>query len=55
MQETPDRIMYDYSYANLLLYSAATPQYDDEDNDWDTSKDANIPSNYKQIDGEIYI
>lgn len=43
-----EHILYDMSYRNLLLYSAATPQYDDEKaKDWDESKDANNPDNFK--------
>lgn len=35
------------SYENLLLYSAATPMYDDEKDEWDKSLDANDPNNFK--------
>jgi hypothetical protein len=34
------------SYRNLLLYSSATPQYDDEKSTWDSSLDANNPDNF---------
>ena len=37
------------SYENLLLYSAATPGYDDvkeEEDTWDESLDANNPDNF---------
>lgn len=39
------------SYRNLLLYSAATPQYDDEKDTWDKKLDANNPDNFT-ADGE---
>lgn len=39
------------SYRNLLLYSAATPQYDDEKDTWDKKLDANNPDNFT-TDGE---
>ena len=42
-------MLYNVSYRNLLLYSAATPQFDDEKSPkWDASKDANNPDNFKQ-------
>ncbi len=41
-------MLYNVSYRNLLLYSAATPQFDDEKSPkWDASKDANNPDNFK--------
>lgn len=44
-----EHVLYNVSYRNLLLYSAATPQFDDEKSPkWDTSKDANNPDNFKQ-------
>ena len=46
-----DHNLYDYSYANLTLYSAATPQFDDEQQEeWDASKDANNPDNFNDED-----
>lgn len=48
-----DTVLYDMSYRNLLLYSAATPQYDDEKQpEWDASKDANNPDNFKAKGGD---
>lgn len=41
-----EHVLYDMSYRNLLLYSAATPQYDDEKSTWDSSLDANNPDNF---------
>lgn len=49
MNATPDYVLYEVSYENLLLYSAATPGYDDvkeEKNVWDDSLDANNPNNF---------
>ena len=40
------------SYENLLLYTAATPQYDDEKDEWDDSIDANNPDNFKNTNEE---
>lgn len=45
-----EHVLYDMSYRNLLLYSAATPQFDDEkgkDKEWDPKLDANNPDNFK--------
>ena len=50
-----EHVLYDMSYANLLLYSAATPQYDDEKDDWDDSIDANNPSNFNNQNTEEYV
>jgi hypothetical protein len=41
---SPEHVIYDMSYENLLLYSAATPLYDDEKDNWDDSIDANNPT-----------
>lgn len=50
LNTTPDYILYDISYQNLILFSAAAPSYDDvndkEDEDWDDSIDANNPDNF---------
>lgn len=45
-----EHVLYDMSYRNLLLYSAATPQFDDEkgkDKEWNHKLDANNPDNFK--------
>lgn len=45
-----EHVLYDMSYRNLLLYSAATPQFDDEkgkDKEWNPKLDANNPDNFK--------
>lgn len=53
-----DSILYDYSWANLLLYSASLPQYDDEkeENEFDEKLDACNPANFgKWSDEDEYI
>lgn len=43
-----EHVLYDMSYRNLLLYSAATPQFDDEkEKEWNPKLDANNPDNFK--------
>jgi hypothetical protein len=54
---TPDYAMHQMSYANVILFSRATPTYDDvkESNDkkkFDESLDANNPANINIIGGE---
>lgn len=55
----PEAVLYDYSFANLMLYSAALPHYDDEDDgeqkqDFNTHLDANDPNNFTNLtDGFI--
>lgn len=44
----PSEVLYDVSYENLLLYSKATPCYDDVKDDWDDSIDANDPGNFNK-------
>lgn len=43
---TPQHVLFDMSYKNLLLYSAAIPQFDDEKDTWDPKLDANNPDNF---------
>lgn len=44
---TPYQVLYDYSYSNLVLLTAAIPAYDDiEDKEWDSRLDANNPNNF---------
>lgn len=46
---TPEHVLFEMSYKNLLLYGAAIPQYDDEEEKkWDPKLDANNPDNFKQ-------
>lgn len=43
------------SYVNLMLYSAATPQFDDEKDTWDDKFDANNPDNFSNTEEEIFV
>lgn len=43
---TLNEVLYDMSYANLSLYSASLPHYDDEE--WDESIDACSDENIKR-------
>lgn len=43
---TPEHVLFEMSYKNLLLYAAAIPQYDDEKDTWDPKLDANNPDNF---------
>ena len=38
-----------------MLYSAATPQYDDEKDTWDDAFDANNPDNFSNSEEEIFV
>jgi hypothetical protein len=40
------------SYENILMYTAATPSYNDEKDEWDDSIDANNPDNFKNNNDE---
>ena len=51
---TVDEVLYDMSYRNLIMYSAATPQFDDVVNEWDESLDANDPNNCDGAD-ELFV
>ena len=48
LNTTPEHILYDMGYQNLLMYSMATPHYDDVKDDWDDSIDANNPDNFNK-------
>lgn len=48
LNTTPEHVLYEMSYQNLLMYSAATPHYDDVKDDWDDSIDANNPDNFNK-------
>ncbi len=52
LNTTPEHILYEMSYENLLMYNAATPHYNDEKDDWDASIDANNPNNFKNSNEE---
>lgn len=46
---TPEYILHEISYANLLLYGKATPDYsikpDKKEREWDESLNADNPAN----------
>lgn len=56
---TPDYILYEMSYTNVALYSSIIPSYDEKkkkkDQDFDSSKDANNPDNFKTEQNEIIV
>lgn len=44
------------SYLNCVMYTSATPMYDDEEDNWDDRLDANNPDNFKDnSDEEEYV
>lgn len=53
LKTTPEQVLFDISYKNLLLYSAATPQFDDEKDTWDKTKDANNPDNFGNANNDF--
>lgn len=58
MNLTPDYVLYEMSYENLIMYSRAAPHFDDEDSkevEWDESKDANNPDNFTNNDEEVFV
>lgn len=55
LNTTPEYVLYEISYANLVLYTKATPYYDDEKDDWDDSIDANNPDNFSNNNEEVFI
>ena len=56
---SPHEVLYDISYANILLYMKATPCWNDKKDDWDASIDACDPKNFKNKqtnnNEEIYV
>ena len=52
---TVEHVLYEMSYLNCIMYSCATPLYDDEEDTWDASKDANNPDNFDDSDEEITV
>lgn len=55
---TPEYILYEMSYANVALYSSIIPSYDKKkkgDDNFDSSKDANNPDNFKDDSDEIVV
>lgn len=50
---TPDYILNELSYENLIMYSYSLPSYDvGETEEWDESIDANNPDNFNDTDEE---
>lgn len=53
---SPDYVLYEMTYENLIMYGYATPTYDEEDEKgikFDESKDANNPDNFKHLKAGI--
>jgi len=52
---SPDYVLNEMSYENLIMYGNATPTYDSErtEEKWDDSLDANNPANFSQETEEI--
>lgn len=50
-----DAVLYDISFANLALYSAAMPRFDDEKDEWDDKLDACNPDNFKDLKEEFFV
>ena len=48
-------MLYDISHENLVMYTKATPYYDDEKDDWDDSIDANNPDNFSNNPKETFV
>ena len=55
MGVSPDYILNDISYQNLIMYGCAAPHYDDVENEWDESLDANDPTNFSSNDEEVFV
>lgn len=55
LNTTPDYVLYEMSYENLLMYGYAAPSYDDEEDDWDESLDANNPDNFDDNEEEEFV
>lgn len=50
-----DVVLYDISFANLALYSAAMPRFDDKIDKWDDKLDACNPDNFKDLKEEFFV
>ena len=58
MNLTPDYVLYEMSYENLILYSRAAPHFDDEGEkeiEWDESMDANNPENFTDNEEVVFV
>lgn len=51
---TPDYILNEISYENLIMYGYSLPSYDgvSEQEEWDDSIDANNPDNFNDFEEE---
>ena len=51
---TPDYILNELSYENLIMYGYSLPSYDtgSEAEEWDDSIDANNPDNFNDLEAE---
>ena len=53
---SPDYVLNEMSYINVLMYGYATPRYDSRKDkkkeEWDDSIDANNPDNFKSDNDE---
>lgn len=52
---TPEYVLYEMSYTNLIMYGASAPSYDDEEEEWDESLDANNPDNFNDNEEEEFV
>lgn len=55
LNTSPEYVLYEISYENMVLYTKAMPYYDDEKDDWDDSIDANNPNNFNNYDKEVFV
>jgi hypothetical protein len=51
---TPDYILYEVSYANLILYSSVLPSSDDEEEKEEEIINADDPKNKDLINHELF-
>ena len=52
---TPAYVLHEITYQNLIMYSLAAPHYDDIEDEWDESLDANNPDNFNTNEEEEFI
>ena len=56
LNTTPEYVLYEMSYVNLLMYAYAVPSYDDVGEDiWDDRLDANNPDNFNDNEEEDFV
>lgn len=50
LEVSPEYVLHNMTYENLVMYGYATPTFDDDDEVvYDESLDANNPNNFKQF------